>query len=90
MAEGGTLVLTEKIAQSAPMERLYHDFKRRQGMSDEQISHKKAQIVGVLVPFPLIWYFTVLQDIGFAEVQVLHAEYNFVTLMAVKRAKGRQ
>ena len=41
-------------------------------MSTEQIALKKAQIEGVLVPFPLVWYFTTLQDLGFVDVEVLH------------------
>ena len=85
LAGDGLLVLSEKTAQSPFNERLYHDFKRSRGVSEDEIAAKKRRLVGVLEALPLHWYLDALRTLGF-ESEVLWAEHGFVTLFArVKR-----
>lgn len=82
--EGGTLLLTDKTKQSEVVEGLYHDFKRAQGVSDEEIDAKKKAIIGVLEPLPSHWYEDVLKKTGFVDICVVHAQLGFVTWLARK------
>lgn len=81
---GGTLLLTDKTKQPEVVERLYHDFKRKQGVSDEEIAAKKKAIIGVLDPLPSHWYEDTLKQIGFVDICIVHAQLGFVTWLARK------
>jgi tRNA (cmo5U34)-methyltransferase len=81
LAAGGLLVLSEKTAQSPFNERLYHDFKRSRGVSEDEIAAKKRRLAGVLETLPLHWYLDTLRALGF-DTEVLWAEHGFVTLLA--------
>lgn len=86
---GGVLVLTEKTRQSEHCERLYHDFKRRAGMSDADIEAKKRSLVGVLETLPPGWYLHQLGELGF-ETEIIAAEYGFVTFVARLAAQRQE
>ena len=75
-------MLTEKISQSALTESLYHDFKRSNGVSEEEIIEKKQRLQGVLVTYPLSWYMDTLNTLGFHQVDVINANNGFVTFLA--------
>ncbi len=81
---GGTLLLSDKTAQPAIVESLYHNFKKSQGVSDEEIAAKKKAIVGVLDSLPSHWYENALKDTGFVDICVVHANLGFVTWVARK------
>lgn len=82
LSQEGVLILTEKLAGSRLANELYYDFKRRNGMTEQQIEEKKQRLQGVLVPFPLRWYLDTLDSLGFKQVDVIHANTVFVTLLA--------
>ena len=86
LAPGGVLILTEKTAQSDMVRGLYHDWKRSQGVSDEEVAAKAQKLQGVLVPCATSWYEDVLARSGFSPVQVVWARYGFVTWIARKPA----
>lgn len=79
---GGILVLTEKVAGSQLANDLYHDFKRRNGMTEEQIEEKKQRLEGVLLPYPIDWYLTKLKALGFESVEIMNVNTVFVTFLA--------
>lgn len=78
----GVLILTEKISASPLANELYYDFKRANGMTEEQIEEKKQRLEGVLVTHPLAWYQEKLAALGFNQVDVINANTVFVTLLA--------
>ena len=82
LSPGGILILSEKVTSSDFAHSLYHDFKKRQGLTQEDIDCKQKQLVGVLTPYPLSWYFEVLHNLGFKHVDIIDASYAFTTLMA--------
>ncbi len=84
MAKGGYLVLTEKLTTSDFVHELYYDFKRANGMSEEQIRQKREQISGVLTTQKLQWYLTTLETLGYAPVDIINANTAFVTFLAQK------
>ena len=78
----GVLILTEKVSGSALANELYYDFKRSNGMTEQQIEEKKQRLAGVLTTYPLNWYLEKLTSVGFRRVEVINAHPVFVTLLA--------
>lgn len=82
LRDNGLLILSEKIESSAFVHSLYHDFKRSNGLTEEEILEKQKRLAGVLTTYPLAWYFETLYNLGFKSVDVVDAHYAFVTLVA--------
>jgi 2-polyprenyl-3-methyl-5-hydroxy-6-metoxy-1,4-benzoquinol methylase len=85
LAEGGILIISDKMSHSQETENLYHRFKINNGVSKEEILKKKYSLKGVLVSKPLNWYLETLSDAGFEDVQVINSNLMFQTLYAKKR-----
>lgn len=81
---GGTFILTDKMLGSDLSLDLYHDFKREAGLTEEQIRIKSESLRGVLVTYPMEWYFKTLSEIGFTHCEVVNAAPSFVTLYVRK------
>jgi tRNA (cmo5U34)-methyltransferase len=84
---GGLLLMTEKVRHSDPeaqetLTQLHHDFKRRNGYSDLEISGKREALMNVLIPLTLEDNRTMLQAAGFERSEVLLKWYTFVSLAA--------
>lgn len=84
LAPGGVLVLTEKTDQDETVRDMYWDFKRRRGVSEEEIQAKARKLQGVLTTQPASWYDGALNEAGFESVSVVWARYGFVTFVARK------
>ena len=82
LSNTGVLILTEKLAGSELANELYHDFKRANGMTEQQIEEKKQRLQGVLTPYPLQWYLDTLGRLGFKQIDVVDANTVFITLLA--------
>ena len=78
----GLLIVSEKVISSELTHNLYYDFKRKNGISEEEIEKKRQQLAGVLETYPLEWYFTTLRESGFNKIDIIDASYAFVTLLA--------
>jgi len=81
---GGLLILTEKMDMGPLVYAQYLDFKRTQGVSEEEIVRKEAAIQGVLTTRPLKWYLETLDRLGFRNINTLDATHGFVSLVAHK------
>jgi tRNA (cmo5U34)-methyltransferase len=79
---GGCLIISDKMSHGSLEEELYHEFKRGNGISEEEIAEKKARLVGVLTPRPLEWYLETLKRIGFTDLAVVNSRYMFHTIYA--------
>lgn len=89
MVEGGALVLVEKTrGDSADLEdmwtELYWDFKRRNGLSPEQVLEKAASLRGVLNPLTFKENIALLTQCGFTRVEPFFKWYNWSGFIAVK------
>lgn len=78
----GKLILTEKTTSSAITQDMYKNFKRANGLSEEHIREKELQLKGVLTPYPVQWYFNLFSKLGYDSVDIISAEYGFVTFLA--------
>ena len=89
LVDGGALVMVEKVLGSsarlnALMVELYHEMKRRNGYTDEQIRRKAMSLRGVLVPVTADWCRELLRMVGFREVDCFWRWMNFAGWLAVK------
>lgn len=82
--DGGILVLTDKTAQCELIKKLYYDFKRSNGVSEEYIQQKEIQLQGYMNNFPVEWYLTILQEIGFSNIQIINTRLGFSTFYCEK------
>jgi tRNA (cmo5U34)-methyltransferase len=90
LIEGGGLLLVEKVcAAHSSFEdiwtELYWDFKRRQGLTPEQILEKANSIRGVLKPLTSEENRDLLFQTGFSPVEVFFKWYNWAGFLAVKK-----
>lgn len=86
---GGAFIMAEKVISDEGRFdelwlELYWDFKRRQGLTDEQILHKARSIRGVLRPATLSENIRMLRMTGFDSVDVFLKWYNFAGILAIK------
>lgn len=84
LRDGGVLVLTDKMDMSSLVYGQYHNFKRAQGVAQDEVIRKEASIQGVLTTRPLRWYLDTLSKLGFRDTTIIDASYGFVTLVASK------
>ncbi len=89
LADGGVLVLAEKVQQEDRefeqlTRRLLHRFKRQQGFSQDEIDAKDASLEGVLTPLTEVQNERLLKDAGFRRVWPLFRNTQFVAWMAVR------
>jgi len=82
LAQGGVLILTDKMTSTPFVHERYHDFKRSMGVSEMEIARKQASLIGVLETLPLKWYLETLKDLGFRDASIIDAAYCFNTILA--------
>jgi len=90
LVPGGLLLLSEKVlGETAFTSRLAQEMyllhKRRQGYSDLEIARKRDQLEHVLVPYKVSEQVQLLQQAGFAEVELFFKWHNFAAFLAIKR-----
>mgnify|MGYP003343031999 CR=1 FL=1 len=85
LASGGILILTDKMHSTPHVHERYMEFKREMGVSEEAITKKTAQVQGVLVPLPVTWYVTALNEAGFETIEIVDAQWCFNTFLCHKR-----
>lgn len=89
LVPGGVLVLSEKVVDEDPrmeslLVELYHEHKRRNHYSADEIARKRAALENVLVPETIGAHQKRLEAAGFANVAVWLRYFNFVSMIAVK------
>jgi tRNA (cmo5U34)-methyltransferase len=89
LTEGGGVLIVEKVsAEHSCFEdiwaELYWDFKRRQGLTPEQILEKANSIRGVLKPLTADENIDLLWQTGYSQVEVFFKWYNWAGFLAVK------
>ncbi len=86
---GGIFILSEKIKCTNHtindlLIDLYHDFKRRNGYSELEISQKREALENVLVPLTPEKQIELLKEAGFKKVEVIFRWYNFACFIGIK------
>lgn len=86
---GGILILSEKLHHSVPdgsdlLIELHHDFKRRNGYSDLEISQKRSALEDVMRIETYESHQLRLQTAGFRQVALWFKCFNFASIVAIK------
>jgi tRNA (cmo5U34)-methyltransferase len=89
LKEGGALLVVEKVMADvnrfeSMWTELYHDLKRRNGVSEHEIAAKASSIRGVLNPKSPSANLRLIRKAGFRDVDVFFKWYNWVGIIAVK------
>jgi len=85
--QNGIFILTEKLTSSPLSYSLYDDFKRNNGMTDNEIFKKYTQLKNVLTPRSLLWYLDTFKKTGFGFVDIINANSMFVTFLIQKNKR---
>jgi tRNA (cmo5U34)-methyltransferase len=84
LVPGGFLIVTDKTCNSGIDLDLYHDFKRSQGVSEQEIAAKAAAVQDIMFINDPEWYQTTLTDLGFQDVVIINQVPCFTTFLAFK------
>ncbi len=84
MNDGGFLILSEKTCNNGyPLEQ-YHNFKRRMGVTQEEITTKAESLKNIMFINSIGWYINTLTEIGFKHVYISRASWCFTTFTVIK------
>ncbi len=86
---GGALVLSEKIRFDDPHQQtlhteMHHEFKRRQGYSELEISQKRSALERIMQPESLDTHRQRLLAAGYTSCEVWFQCFNFMSLVAIR------
>ena len=87
---GGVLVISEKVSlghsvgDEAIID-LHHEFKRRNGYSELEISQKRTALENVMKLESLPLHLNRLKDVGFDEALTWFQCFNFASMLAIKK-----
>lgn len=89
LLEGGALIISEKIRHpsdsgNALLVDLHHEFKRRNGYSELEISQKRTALENVMLTDTLNIHESRLKKAGFSDVIPWFSCFNFSSIVAIK------
>jgi hypothetical protein len=82
--KGGFLFLSEKTIQHDYTKDRYYQLKIQHGVSQDEIKSKEKSLEGVMNIDSIDWYFKKLKKFGFKKIDIIDADWGFVTLIAFK------
>jgi tRNA (cmo5U34)-methyltransferase len=88
---GGAFILVEKILGASAdinerMVEVYHDLKRANGYTEEEITRKRLSLEGVLAPVTAQWNEHLLLQAGYRQVDCFWRWMNFAAWVGVRDA----
>jgi len=84
LKDGGTLIITDKTSkQPLPLEH-YHLYKKRQGVTDQQIKDKQQSVENIMFIDDVEWYLTIFKELGFRQSYIFEADWCFTSFVAIK------
>lgn len=86
---GGALIVVEKVLGSddsanRALVSLYHDLKKANGYTSDEIDRKRFALEGVLVPVTAKWNEDLIRSAGFGSVECFWRHLNFAAWVAIK------
>jgi len=84
LTPGGLLVISDKTSLDPVMIDLYHEFKSKAGVSDDEILSKAASVKDIMYIDSPQWYIDTLSTIGFENIQIIDASWCFTTFFVQK------
>ena len=62
----------------------YIEFKKSNGLSQDEIEKKANSLKDVLIQYPLNWYIKELSDIGFNSIEIINSKFMFYSIKCQK------
>ena len=89
LVPGGALILSEKLKHNSErgdqlLIDIHHEFKRRNGYSELEISQKRTAIENVMIIDSFAEHENRLQQAGFTDIAMWFKCYNFASMLAIK------
>jgi len=89
LEKGGACIVVEKVISASAYHNrwfiaLYHQFKKDQGYSNEDIIKKRESIENVLVPYTVEENLKLFSDNGFSNTEIFFKWLNFAGFIAIK------
>lgn len=87
--DNGVLVFVEKVAnEQSKLDEIYiesyHEFKKRNLYTDEEIARKRAALENFLIPLSVEQNLDYLSAAGFSNAEIFFRWFNFVGILAIK------
>ena len=84
------MILSEKVSLGhstgdESLIELHHEFKRRNGYSELEISQKRTALENVMKLETLPFHLTRLKEVGFDEALTWFQCFNFASMLAIKK-----
>lgn len=80
----GVIIISEKTITSETVKKHYYNFKKFQGVTEEEIIDKEQSLKGVMYLESIEWYLYNLKKVGFLDIDIIDASWGFVTILARK------
>lgn len=83
LAPGGAMVISDKHTQDPLMIEFYHEFKRQQGVSQQEIEAKAQSLQGVMNLHGVEWYQDQFESLGLQH-RIIDADWAFISFLVQK------
>jgi tRNA (cmo5U34)-methyltransferase len=80
----GILVISDKTSLDPTAINFYHNYKRKQGVSNLDIQAKEASVKDIMYIDNVEWYQQTLKEIGFSKIHIVNAFWCFTTFVCIK------
>lgn len=82
--QGGGLILSEKVSLDPFLIKMYHNFKRASGVTEDVIKQKEEMLKNTMHINNAQWYIDTLVRIGFTDISIIDAHWCFNTFYCKK------
>jgi tRNA (cmo5U34)-methyltransferase len=80
----GILVISEKTSLDKTAIDFYHNYKRKQGVSDADIRSKEISVKNIMYIDNIEWYQQAFKSMGFSKIYIVNAFWCFTTFVCIK------
>jgi tRNA (cmo5U34)-methyltransferase len=84
LSDQGFLILSDKTSLDPIPVQQYHNFKRRNGTSEQEILEKQQQVRDIMYINDPLWYLNTLTQVGFNNIYIIDADWCFTTFFCTK------
>lgn len=87
LSDDGIFILSEKTTDDLLPKTFYYDFKKNNGVTDQEIKEKEKNLKGILFLQGIDWYLDKLKSVGFDKIYIIDADWCFTTFLCLKEKK---
>lgn len=84
LSDTGIFILSEKTSTDDFAKKFYYDYKRRHGVSDQEILDKEQSLKNVMHVNDIEWYLSTLKKVGFKNTHIFDAHWCFTSFVCFR------